>query len=253
MHAVTDLEPRGFGLNDDIFSKDKFPIPFEFNHDVANVFDDMAIRSIPHYVDTIRFIAGFSRSMLQEGDTLIDLGCSTGSLLAAVASAVGHPVHLVGMDCSEPMIQIATNKLDAVSHRHQVDFSCEDVLTADLPRAKVVCASYLLQFLPVSQRELIFEKVYRSLLPGGLFVFSEKVYSNSPLVQETMTMFYEHFKRKNGYSKTEIERKKEALDRVLICSSIEEYQNFSKLAGFTQFETLLKWGPFGTFAVRKST
>ncbi|MDD9951550.1 MAG: methyltransferase domain-containing protein [Zetaproteobacteria bacterium] len=251
MKPLCEAQPEGLGLKDDIFQREKYPVPFEFNHQVAEVFDDMALRSIPQYVDSMRFISGLACNFLRAGSTFIDLGCSTGSLLQMIASSVQVRLCLIGMDCSPSMYAIAKKKLSKYQDNIDIRLHCADILQTSLPTAAFVNASYVLQFLPVGSRIEVFTKVYQSLEPGGVFVFSEKVLSPCSLLQDTATFFYEAFKRQHGYSQSEIERKKEALDNVLVSSSTAEYQQMALQAGFVNFEVALKWGPFATFVMRK--
>ena len=58
---------------------------FEFNEQVAEVFDDMLDRSVPFYKQVIEMTAQILRRSLVEGDTVYDLGCSTGTTLLHLA------------------------------------------------------------------------------------------------------------------------------------------------------------------------
>ena len=58
---------------------------FEFNERVADVFDDMLSRSVPFYKEVIEMTAEILGRSLQAGDTVYDLGCSTGTTLIALA------------------------------------------------------------------------------------------------------------------------------------------------------------------------
>jgi tRNA (cmo5U34)-methyltransferase len=64
-------------------------------------------------------------------------------------------------------------------------------------------------------------------------------------------MIYERFKEEQGYSRTEIERKKEALDQVLIPFTEQEHRQNLTLAGFTAIDTLMKWNNFTTLIAQK--
>ena len=54
---------------------------FEFDEEVASVFDDMLNRSVPFYKEMQRLSINFACNFLNENDTVYDLGCSTASTL----------------------------------------------------------------------------------------------------------------------------------------------------------------------------
>jgi len=66
---------------DTLFQKGHTFGKFEFNEQVADVFDDMLDRSVPFYEQVIKMITRILGQILQDGDTVYDLGCSTGATL----------------------------------------------------------------------------------------------------------------------------------------------------------------------------
>ena len=67
-------------MDDKVFTK---PITkqFEFDEEVASVFDDMLQRSVPFYIESQKITQFFALKNLSENGVLYDLGCSTASLL----------------------------------------------------------------------------------------------------------------------------------------------------------------------------
>ena len=76
-------------MKDELFNK---PITkqFEFDEDVASVFDDMLNRSIPHYDQMLELTTSFALKYTQENSTIYDLGCSTASTLINIANNSEH-------------------------------------------------------------------------------------------------------------------------------------------------------------------
>jgi len=54
--------------------------PFEFNAQVADVFDDMVSRSVPFYREILQMSAELAHDFYQPETAIYDLGCSTGAL-----------------------------------------------------------------------------------------------------------------------------------------------------------------------------
>ena len=71
-------------MKDKLFEK---PIKkqFEFDEDVASVFDDMLNRSVPHYTDMLDLTTSFALKYLDDKSVVYDLGCSTATTLINIA------------------------------------------------------------------------------------------------------------------------------------------------------------------------
>jgi len=138
-----------------------------------------------------------------------------------------------------------------VQQIHQVELICENVENCSFENSSVVVINYTLQFLPLQERQKLLRSIYKGLTPGGLLFLSEKIKSAYPQFQETITLHYEAFKSHNGYAHTEIERKKEALENVLV--PLTEAQQVQMLyeSGFEQVESLLKLHNFISFVALK--
>ncbi len=239
------------GQNDNIFAGRHYPKPFSFNQEVAQVFDDMVRRSIPLYCDVTRYTADLACHFYQDETYIVDIGCSTGTTTELMGCQLRRPGHFLAIDNSPAMIEKAHEKLVEFPDRHQLDLRCQDIMQTELPVASVVVVNYTLQFLPLADRRVLLQRIYESLAPGGILLVSEKVRSSCPQVQEITTLLYERFKEEQGYSRTEIERKKEALDQVLIPYTEDEHKRHLRAVGFTDCDSLMKWNNFVTLLALK--
>jgi tRNA (cmo5U34)-methyltransferase len=234
-----------------LFAGSNYPKPFSFNKEVAHVFDDMVRRSIPLYVDVVRATADWVQHFYRPQTAIIDIGCSTGTTTHHVAHTLQKPAQFLAVDLSASMIEKAREKLADFPARHQLTLLCQDIRETPLPRASVVIINYTLQFLPVADRLHLLSRIHEALVPGGIVIISEKVRSATPQFQELTTMIYERFKEEQGYSRSEIERKKEALDQVLIPFTEQEHRQNLSLAGFHSIDSLMKWNNFLTLIAQK--
>lgn len=239
------------GQSDKIFAGRHYPKPFSFNHEVAQVFDDMVRRSIPLYCDVTRYTADLAVHFYKEGTSIIDIGCSTGTTTDLMGCQLRQAGQFLAIDNSPAMIEKAQEKLAEFPPRHSLDLRCEDIMQSDLPTASVVVVNYVLQFLPLADRRVLLQRIYEALVPGGILLISEKVRSPCPHFQEVTTLLYERFKEEQGYSRTEIERKKEALDQVLIPYTEEEHKRHLRSVGFSDCDALMKWNNFVTLIALK--
>jgi len=235
-------------MNDKVFAK---PIKkqFEFDDEVAAVFDDMLERSIPFYKESQKITEFFALKNLKDGGLLYDLGCSTASLLLNIHHAKEVDARLIGLDNSEAMLKQARRKCEA--YGADIDVQNADILKYDYESADVFISNYTLQFIRPLVREELVKKIANSLKKEGVFIFSEKVISHEPKLNRDLIECYYDFKKQQGYSEYEIMQKREALENVLVPYSEDENIEMAKKAGFSHCELLLRWANFCTFIAIK--
>lgn len=222
---------------------------FEFDEEVASVFDDMLNRSVPYYKEMQRLTINFALNFLENNDKVYDLGCSTASTLIELAKHCDTKLQLIGIDNSNAMLNRAKNKAKAFGV--EIEFIEGDIHDIALEDAKLIISNYTLQFIRPLHREKLVQKIYDSLESGGVFIFSEKVISSNKTLNKQSIDEYYKFKKTQGYSEFEIAQKREALENVLIPYSEEENRQMIKDAGFSHCETLFKWVNFATFIAIK--
>ncbi len=221
---------------------------FEFDEEVAAVFDDMIERSVPFYRQNMALIVDLLLRRLKPGMRLLDLGSSTGSLLIELARRSGVDAHFVGIDNAPAMVERARRKAAAFGLQERLTFVCDDLMRYDFPKADIVVANYTLQFIRPPVRLEAVEKIAASLGEGGMFLCSEKVLMEDRWLNRQIIEIYHAYKRRRGYSETEIMRKREALENVLVPYTIEENRRMFEEAGFKRIDTIFQWGNFATMA-----
>ena len=169
---------------DKVFNK-SITKQFEFDEEVASVFDDMLNRSVPFYKEMQRLSINFACNFLNENDRVYDLGCSTASTLIELSKHCEHKLNLIGIDNSSAMLNRAAKKARAFGvDLELINADLHDVIYND---AKLILSNYTLQFIRPLQREKLVKKIYDSLQEKGIFIFSEKVISsNSTLNKQSI-------------------------------------------------------------------
>ncbi|WP_264211118.1 class I SAM-dependent methyltransferase [Leisingera thetidis] len=114
--------------------------------------------------DAYRCALERTRSYLQADDTVLELGCGTGSTAIELASSVSR---IVATDLSEMMLEVGRERAwnAGVSN---VDFQCSSAGHAPDGPFDAVLAHNLLHLLP--DLEDVLEGVAARLRPGGLFI-----------------------------------------------------------------------------------
>ncbi len=217
---------------------------FEFDARVAEVFDDMLDRSIPFYAEVQRMIVDLVSHYYQEGSAIYDLGCSTGILQAKLIQAYPQIAHTVGVDSSEAMIAKARERLEAMPFAGRLELIHGDIRQEPIENASIVIMNYTLQFVRPLHRNQVVQQIFDGLLPGGIFILSEKVIEESNHLSRLFIDMYYRFKRRQGYTEMEISQKRERLENVLIPYQSAELRALLDQAGFEAAETFFKWNNF---------
>lgn len=237
---------------DKIFQVPGHVQPFEFNADVAEVFDDMAQRSIPFYLPVQKQMLALIESLNPNFKKLVDLGCSTGSFIFALAEQMNSPDKFyVGLDLSQNMIEQSQKKLTQLNLAGQFDWQCASMLDCDFHDMDVVILNYTLQFIDPEERLQLLTKMQTQLKKGCLVFVSEKLKMQQPEFQKSFTEVYEQFKRGNKYSNLEIAQKRKALENVLVPFTEQENLALFEKAGFTKVDCFFRWFNFASFVLIK--
>lgn len=231
---------------------------FEFNDEVANVFDDMLNRSIPFYRESIDILCNVVKNFHSPQKIIYDLGCSTGNTLLKIHEDLKNSskkdlqnIEYIGIDDSQAMIEKFNQKI-LTAKTKKMKAICDDINTADLSNSGTIILNYILQFLSISEREKLVQKISNSLIKKGIVFVSEKIIDEDDEFNDFLTEQYFDFKEKNGYSQIEISRKRQALENVLIPLSLEKNLALFHEAGFEKVSVLLKWHNFVSFVAIKS-
>jgi tRNA (cmo5U34)-methyltransferase len=238
---------------DRVFARKRRQIqPFSFNREVAEVFDDMLMRSVPLYKESLCRQADLVRRFFQAGTRIYDLGCSHGNLGVRLQAVFGQtPFTLVGVDTSRPMLEKYKNRLSPPEPGRSIHLVCgamEDIRIID---ASVVVINLTLQFLNPAGRDDLIGRIFDGMVPGGMLLAMEKTVHPEPVINDLQGAVYRQFKRENGYSDLEISQKRDALEKVLIPDTLETHFQRLGRAGFERVDVWLKWFNFSAIMAMK--
>ncbi|MDR2151681.1 MAG: carboxy-S-adenosyl-L-methionine synthase CmoA [Helicobacteraceae bacterium] len=220
---------------------------FEFDSAVAGVFDDMLVRSVPRYLESVDYVADLITRWI-DGGKVVDLGCSTAALLLRL-NKINPNLTLIGVDNSAAMIRKAKEKSAAFSAN--IEFITADANELSFDDVDAISANYLLQFIRPPKRGEFVKKICGWLKKGAIFIFSEKLACEHRKLDKILIDRYYDFKRVQGYSDYEISQKREALENVLVPYNEKENKEMILDAGFSFAECVLRWNNFATFAAIK--
>lgn len=221
---------------------------WQFDEDVTAVFDDMLARSIPQYEVMRQAVYDLACKYIRPHTTVISLGSSRGEDVARLIENNATHNEFVLTDVSEPMA-------DCLRGRFPQEFV--SVLEYDLrynyplTQYSVTLCILTLQFIPIEYRQKIMQQIYDHLLPGGALIIVEKVLGANAGVNETLVDLYYQMKSANGYTQEQIDRKRMALEGVLVPVTADWNVELMRMAGFKSIDCFWRWMNFaGWLAVK---
>lgn len=106
-------------------------------------------------------------AQVKPGDTVLDVGCGTGSLALAAKKQVGPTGNVHGTDASPEMIQVARQKVA----KAEIDVTFQAGLVENITfpdnQFDVVLSSLMMHHLPDNLKQDGLAEIYRVLKPGG--------------------------------------------------------------------------------------
>jgi len=220
-----------------------------FGGKVSETFDDHVSKSVPLYALGHELVLSVSDFFLRDGSLCYDLGCSTGELTHKLARRAGsRNIRFIGVDCENAMIERAQAKCEGLG---AVEFQETNFLDYDFEKADLVICYYVMQFVPASHRQALFDRIYESLKWGGGLLVFEKVRAPDARFQDMMSTIYTDYKLDQGYSPGEIIAKTKSLKGVLEPFSTVGNLDLMKRSGFVDIMTIMKYVCFEGFLAIK--
>jgi tRNA (cmo5U34)-methyltransferase len=109
-----------------------------------------------------------------------------------------------------------------------------------------------MQFTPIEYRQRIVRDVWRHLAQNGAFIMVEKILGATADLDALLVDRYYQMKRESGYTQEEIDRKRLALEGVLVPMTAGWNEELLAQAGFAQVDCFWRWMNFAAWVALKS-
>ena len=223
---------------------------WNFNESVANSFDAHVSKSIPGYFECHDIINILCDHFLVKDDKLLDIGCSTGTLLKKLSLRHNNPnLKFLGIDSSIQMIKLAKEKC---AEENRITFKNSSFSDIEFEtKFDVITLVYTTQFVRPKERQDFVNSVFDLLTWGGALFMFEKTRGADARFNEIINNAYLEWKIENGFSEEEVMAKLRSLRGKMEPFSVKGNIDMLNRAGFKDIETVWKWGPFEGFLAIK--
>jgi tRNA (cmo5U34)-methyltransferase len=230
---------------------------WKFDKNVTSCFEDMLVRSIPQYhvmrdavLDLGSKVVDKSRLKHPASNPLVlEIGCSNGLGLEDLAMRYGNSFNYRGIDVSEPMLEEAGKRFEKIPEVEIINHNIINGIPEDL--YDLIMSVLTIQFTPIEYRQGIIQSIYDNLIPSGGFIMVEKVLGNCSELNDIMVDTYLKMKEGNGYTREQIERKKLALEGVLVPVTSNWNKDLLRQAGFRKIDVFWRWMNFEGYVALK--
>ena len=222
---------------------------WSFSGKTPKNFDKHINKSIPLYKWTHQIGLEVADFFLTNNSLTYDIGCSTGVFVKKLSERTKNKkVKIIGIDEIPEMIKKA--KYNCKKNKN-INLYKADITKIKLRKNNLTTSFFTMSFIKPSKRQIVFNKVFKSLNWGGGFLFFDKVRAPDARFQDMMSQIYNEFKSSQGFTPGEILSKSSSLKGVLEPFSSKANIMLAKRAGFKDVMTVFKFLNFEGFLTIK--
>lgn len=199
-----------------------------FDFSKVDNFDKHINMSIPHYDTLIKNFSGLINYYSQFDSTVLDLGCSTGSLLGSLQKK--DSCNYIGVD----KIHFKENNASQKDWSFVQD-DIESFLSSNIfKNFSVISSVFTLQFLPRQKRNNVLNYIKQHIEKDTVFLISEKVYLKDTILQTLIHKLHLEQKRKSFNDKEILDKELQLMNSMFCLSETELYKELQTLGNVTK-------------------
>tara|TARA_B100001057_G_C22871605_1_gene959274 strand:- start:9588 stop:10307 length:720 start_codon:yes stop_codon:yes gene_type:complete len=219
-----------------------------FANKIAPKFDSHIKKSIPIYQDIRWLSMELSDYFLREGSNVYDIGSSTGSFLNELSSRNNFKkIKFYGVEVVKEMVNYANKNFK----KKNISYLNKDLTKLKFKKSDYITSFFTIQFIEQKHRQVLINKIFKSLNWGGAFFYAEKIRYPDGRSQDMMNEIYKEWKLQNGFSLNEVNSKTKSLKGILDPFSSKGNLTILKNAGFKDIYHVAKFINFEAFLAIK--
>jgi tRNA (cmo5U34)-methyltransferase len=189
----------------------------------------------------------FIRGSVVDAGRFVDLGIGTGSLTERVIKAIPK-ARMIGIDADPKMLEEAARRLS--SNQDRIELRLQDFFS-ELPTAQnAYFAALALHHVPdLFLKQLLYQKIYDALLPGGLFLNADAMFDESVQKRNRWAahLVSAGFTEAEAFSHLQSWRKEDSY------FGLETELELLRKAGFSERDIAWRYGPMAVIVGKKPT
>jgi len=196
---------------------------------------------------SLELITCTARAVKPEAKSILDLGCGAGNYTLKMLSKVPD-LECTLIDLSQNMLDKARERVSAATSG-KVETIQGDIRDIELPKNHfdIILAGAVLHHLrDDSEWELVFQKLYDSLTPGGCFLISDLLIQDHPGVNQLVLKMYANYLNQHGGEEYQ-QKVFDYIEKEDTPRSMTYQLDLMKKTGFSSVEILHKNACFGAF------
>lgn len=220
------------------------------NDKVVDNFVNHVSSSVPLYEQGHTLVCDLSEYFIRPKSVHYEIGSSTGELTKKIAERHAHKdnAQIIGVEIEDLMIKKAREHCSGFKN---ISFEQSDIVDYNFQATDFIVSYYCIQFTQLSIRQLIIDKLYKSLNWGGAFLLFEKVRAPDARFQDIANSWYNSYKLQQGFTAESILAKTNSLKTVLEPFSTQGNIDMLKRAGFSDINSVFKFMCFEGFLAIK--
>ena len=208
----------------------------EFYDELASSYNEIIYRCAPRYEEMQMTMVDYVPSDLQPL-RILDLGCGTGNLTLRVLETF-QEAEVVALDLSAEILDVCRRQCgtDRVSYLQQ------DFHSLDLPDAEcdLVVSSIAIHHVDDPAKQRLFNDVYASLHPDGVFTFVDQFRGETPGIYRQHMKVWKQFADSKGIPPEEWEMWMEHQQQHDYHATLGQQIEWLRQTGFQQVDCLWK-------------
>ena len=218
---------------------------WSFAGNTAQNFDAHVSKSVPLYLESHELIKKLSDFYIRNDCTILDIGCSTGTLLYEIGKRHSRikSFSMIGVDPVKEMCEKASEKFDMLNSNAGIsaEIYSQSLMDIEVPMCSFITCVYTMQFIHPSIRQSFIDKIYASLEWGGAFILFEKIRGEDARFQDIYTSLYNEYKLDSGYTAEQIVNKSLSLKGVLEPFSSLGVEGLLRRGGFEDISPIFQY------------